>query len=80
MRFPVPNKSARRCQSTSSLAETVGSANVAVKSSPDFESAAADEDGDSLTFGLLDSPSGMTIGPASGVIVWTPAASQRLAH
>ena len=30
---------------------------------------------DTLTYGLTQAPSGMTIDPASGVIAWTPAAT-----
>jgi RHS repeat-associated protein len=36
---------------------------------------ATDPDGDPLTFSLLASPAGMTIGAASGLIQWTPAAA-----
>ncbi|WP_344798972.1 putative Ig domain-containing protein, partial [Litoribacillus peritrichatus] len=37
-----------------------------------YEVAATDEEGTSLTFSLTTSPAGMTIGATSGVIGWTP--------
>jgi hypothetical protein len=42
-----------------------------------YASRATDADNHVLTFSLLDSPSGMTVDPASGVIVWTPAPNQQ---
>ena len=41
---------------------------------------ATDADGDTLTFGLLAAPTGMTIDPASGKIDWTPTSSQLGMH
>jgi YD repeat-containing protein len=42
-----------------------------------FQATAADPDvGDALTFALDAAPPGMTIGAASGAIVWTPAITQ----
>ena len=41
---------------------------------------ATDADGDSLVFSLISSPSGMIINSASGLISWTPTASQRGNH
>ncbi len=38
---------------------------------------ATDPDGDDLTFGLLEAPTGMTIDPVSGLITWTPADGQQ---
>ena len=37
---------------------------------------ANDPDGDPLTFRLATAPEGMTIGPATGFITWTPAVNQ----
>jgi RHS repeat-associated protein len=38
--------------------------------------AATDEDGDTLGFSLMVAPAGLTIDPPSGLVQWTPAASQ----
>jgi RHS repeat-associated protein len=41
-----------------------------------YRPAAVDEDHDQLTFHLDQSPSGMTIDPTTGQLIWTPAESQ----
>ncbi len=41
---------------------------------------ADDPDGDDLTYTLKNSPDGMTVDPATGVITWTPADSQTGIH
>lgn len=41
-----------------------------------YDANAVDPDGDALTFALLSGPTGMVISPISGVISWTPAASE----
>jgi YD repeat-containing protein len=55
--------------STPPFAATIGSVYQ-------YHVTAADADGDPLTFELLDMPDGMTIDPTTGVITWTPGASQ----
>ena len=41
-----------------------------------YDANATDADGDTLTFSLDVAPTGMTINPTSGVVSWTPNASQ----
>lgn len=46
-----------------------------------YQVAATDPDGETLTYGLVAPvPAGMTIDPATGLIVWTPKASQVGSH
>jgi len=45
-----------------------------------YDANAKDADGDSLTFQLLAAPAGMSIDAISGVIIWTPVASQFGTH
>ncbi len=40
-----------------------------------YDADAADVDGDTLTYGLANFPEGMSVGPASGVVTWTPGSS-----
>ncbi len=49
---------------------------AAVDLAYNYDADARDEDGDSLTYELLVAPSGMSIDADSGVISWTPNASQ----
>ncbi len=46
----------------------------------EFLTAAADPDGDTLTFSLSEAPDGMAIDPASGKITWTPGQDQTGIH
>ncbi len=39
-----------------------------------YTAAAVDDDGDALTFSLLDGPAGMAVGAATGKVSWTPTA------
>lgn len=41
-----------------------------------YQATATDPQGESLTFSLLNAPTGMTIDPASGLIQWTPDPTQ----
>ncbi|GAB5443698.1 MAG: hypothetical protein Fues2KO_40470 [Fuerstiella sp.] len=47
---------------------------TSVNDSYSYDVAATDADGDTLTYALLQSPSGMTIDAATGLIEWTPTA------
>src|SRR5262249_18713937 len=41
-----------------------------------YQATAADPDGDPLTYQLLVGPAGMSIGPQSGLVQWTPTLDQ----
>ncbi len=41
-----------------------------------YDVEASDAEGDALTYSLTQAPAGMTIDPASGLISWTPSATQ----
>ena len=45
-----------------------------------YQVTATDADGDALTFGLTTFPTGMTMGPTTGLISWTPTAGQTGPH
>jgi hypothetical protein len=45
-----------------------------------FTYTAGDSDGDNLQFGLLGSPTGVSINAQSGVFTWTPTSAQRGIH
>ncbi|MFN6161464.1 MAG: putative Ig domain-containing protein, partial [Planctomycetota bacterium] len=45
-----------------------------------YDANASDPDGDTLTFSLVTSPSGMTIDANTGVVRWTPTSSQVGTH
>ena len=38
-----------------------------------YEMRATDEDGDTLRFGLIEGPNGMTVDPSSGLVEWMPS-------
>ena len=40
-----------------------------------YRAAASDQDGDSLTFGLISGPVGMVIDAATGIVTWSPVAT-----
>ena len=52
------------------------SAEALVNSQYAYNAQGADQDGDSLAWSLDTSPTGMSINPKTGTIVWTPAAGQ----
>jgi RHS repeat-associated protein len=41
-----------------------------------YQAQATDADGDALNFSLVSGPAGLTVDPATGLVGWTPAASQ----
>ncbi|MBK6686016.1 MAG: hypothetical protein IPG45_16200 [Deltaproteobacteria bacterium] len=45
-----------------------------------YQTVASDADGDAVSFSLLASPAGMSVGPSSGLVVWTPALGQIGSH
>ena len=54
----------------------LGSIPVTINAEYLYEVKALDPDGDSLTYKLVQAPSGMQIDPSSGLITWDPTAAQ----
>ncbi len=67
--LPPPPNVAPRFASVPPTEATVGTQLV-------HQLAASDEDGDALTFMLLDAPAGMELDASSGRLEWTPASDQ----
>ena len=51
----------------------LGTIPVTVNESYRYSVAALDGDGDAITYRLLQGPTGASIGPATGLLTWTPA-------
>src|SRR5207249_1876138 len=50
--------------------------NANVNAAYTYQATAADLDNDALTFSLTSAPTGMTINATTGLVQWTPTASQ----
>ncbi len=53
---------------------------AAVGAQYSYAVSATDAQGDALTYALTQAPAGMTIGPANGLVLWTPNAAQAGSH
>ncbi|MEK6869044.1 MAG: putative Ig domain-containing protein, partial [Nanoarchaeota archaeon] len=80
LRFRVPGFSTYFTQTNTTngapIITSAPSITAAENAKYTYDAEATDPDGDVLTFSLTTKPSGMSISSSTGVISWTPAASQ----